>query len=291
MAKPIDLILVRHGQSEANVVQGAEKDGELDHPMLDTIYGRHDFAHPLSERGEIEAQIAGKWFRDNGMNPAEFDGRYYSPFFRTRETAALLGGAALWLKEDSIIERDWGLYGAIPLKQRSERFPDTKRRQESSSFYTRYDGGESITDVVRRVRGFMDTLERDMGDKRVIAVTHGELMWTARYVIERLLPEEWEDMDHDKSIRIGNCAIMWYSRQDPHNPEVQSTALSNGWRKMVDPINPGKSPYNGEWVKLPGKRWLSGSELLDTVGIHPTILSDEEIEAAHKKLLPTENQV
>jgi broad specificity phosphatase PhoE len=273
--KPMDFVLVRHGESEANVVQHAEKHGE-DHHALEGIYERSDFMHPLTQRGIEQAKVTGQWLRDTGMAPEDFDERYVSTFTRTMETAAYLGGVAtLWLPETRLIERDWGMYGATPMSIRTKQYAETERRREQSTFYTRYDGGESIPDVVGRVRDFISTLDREMTDKKVLAVTHGELMWAARFVLERMLPYEWQALDKDKAMRIGNCAVLWYSRQNPEDPNDISPTMSTGWRRIVDPNEPEKSPYGGEWVKLPGKRRLSGAELLELVGETPRLIGVE----------------
>jgi hypothetical protein len=118
----------------------------------------------------------------------------------------------------------------------------------------------------------MDTLDRDMGDKRVLAVTHGELMWATRFVVERMLPQEWQELDLDKTLRIGNCCIMWYSRQNPEDPGEVRTSLSAGWLRFVDPVEPEHSPYGGEWQELPGKRRFTGRELEELADQTPRLL-------------------
>lgn len=261
MAKPLDLVFVRHGLSEANIIQRAEK-SEIAHPLTREVYDRPDYEQRLSTEGIEQARLAGRWLEDNFLAPDQFDERYVSPFNRTMDTAHFLGGAACaWLPDFRIIERDWGIFGATPKEERPDLFPHTEKMKQEASFFARLDNGESIADVALRVRDFVDTLDRDTGDMRVLAVTHGELMWAARFVIERMLPQEWQEYDKDKTLRIGNCCIMWYSRTNPENPEHVERSLSAGWLRMVDPVEPEKSPYGGEWQRLPGKRRFTGQEL------------------------------
>ena len=75
-----------------------------------------------------------------------------------------------------------------------------------------------------------------MGDKRVLAVSHGEFMWAMRFVVERMLPQKWQELDKNKKMRIGNCYILWYSRRNPADPTDVRTSLSDGWRRIVDPV-------------------------------------------------------
>ena len=133
MAKPIDLVIVRHGQSEANIIQRAEK-ARVVHDQLAAVYERPDFAQRLSVQGRTQAFKADEWLRNNQMHPSDFDERYVSPFYRAMETAALLGPECEWLPEVRLIERDWGIYGSTPLDKRDEiddsRSAPTLERQQ-----------------------------------------------------------------------------------------------------------------------------------------------------------------
>ena len=269
VTQPMNIVFVRHGQSEANVVQHAEKNGGT-HVHSEKVYERHDFEHPLTLKGVAQAKAARTTLKSLGMTPQTFNEFYVSPYKRTKETAAYIGRDEVnWLPEIRLIERDWGLYGSTPLTERIVKFADTERRRERNSFYTRYENGESIPDVIGRVRDWLSTLNREMTNKSVLAVTHGELMWAARYVLEGLTPEQWVEMDTDKSLRIGNCCILWYSRQNPEDPTEISPNITGGWRRMVDPYEPENSPYGGEWQKLQGRARLLGAELLRKAEMQP----------------------
>lgn len=271
ITQPMNIVLVRHGQSEANAVQYAEKNG-LEHESMHEIYARHDFEHPLTALGVQQAKAARQVMTAAGIAPESFDEWYASPFKRTEETAAYIGNGIIdWLPEIRLRERDWGVYGATPLVERVDRFADTERRREISSYYTRYDGGENIPDVIGRVRDWLTTLNRDMTGKNVLAVTHGELMWTARYVLEGMAPAQWHDLDSDKSMRIGNCCILWYSRQNPDDPADISPTITGGWRRMIDPYESEKSPYGGEWQKLEGRARMIGTEILAAAEAYPRV--------------------
>ncbi|MFZ2384142.1 MAG: histidine phosphatase family protein [Candidatus Nanopelagicales bacterium] len=271
MTLPTDLVFVRHGQSEANVVQRAEKvairsgDAVVVPPGF---YDRHDWQFRLSPLGREQAEVAGTFF-DGGLG-RHFDVGYVSPHMRARETAALLGGSDFpWLIDDRLRERDWGVYGAVPRSERTELFPLTERQQQNSPWYAHFDGGESLASgVFARVRDFLGTLHRERADQRVIAVTHGEFMWTARYVLERMLPEEWEALDADKSKRIRNCTILEYTRRDPQTGDVQPTLQ---WRRLRYTDEPARSPHGGEWVRLATKRQFTGAQLEELVQSVPPL--------------------
>lgn len=274
MAMPHDLVFVRHGQSEGNLVQRAFKDAEgmeVPQAFMDT----HDWRYRLSSEGVEQAKAAGKWLLDH-CGPIEeyFDERYVSPYIRTRETALHVGGTACtWLIDDRLPERDWGVYNSVLPHEREEHFPHSTKIRELSSLRWRPDGGEALmSEVLLRFRDWLDTLHREQADKRVLAVAHGELIWVARYVLERMLPEEWEEADEDKTQRIYNCDILWYSRLNPDDPNDISDYLS--WRKIIRPTNQGDAPFGGDWVKLDGKRRFNGIQLADAVNAVPRVFPD-----------------
>jgi broad specificity phosphatase PhoE len=123
MAMPIDLVFVRHGQSEANIVQRADKD-RRPHDMAEQVNNRPDWEQRLSPLGIQQARKAKEWIDRNLGGAGSFDFRYFSPFLRTRETAAYIGGPDCggWIIEDRVVERSWGIFGTLPRDQRKERF-------------------------------------------------------------------------------------------------------------------------------------------------------------------------
>jgi broad specificity phosphatase PhoE len=262
--QPLEILFVRHGQSEANVVQQAEKAGAAISNFSDVVYGRHDFEHPLTALGVRQAKAARALLLEEGVVPEDyFDEWYVSPFERTVETMAYLtDGKANPLPEVRLIERDWGLYGSTPLHERQERFADTERRRGISTFYTRYDGGENTPDVIGRVRDWLNTVNREKTGQKVMVVTHGDLMWTARYVLEGMSPQQWHNAESDRRLRIGNCVLLWYSRQSPYDPAHSSPTMTGGWRRIVNPYKPEESPYGGTWQPVGGRTRLLGKEIL-----------------------------
>ncbi|HVX23881.1 MAG TPA: histidine phosphatase family protein [Candidatus Saccharimonadales bacterium] len=252
---PRDLVLVRHGQSEANVLQAQWKEGES--PELpDWFEDRHDWQHPLSQEGREQARLAGQWILENIGDIAEFEGRFVSPYLRARQTAYEVGRhvVSFW-SDDRIIERDWGVYGVTPRPELDRLFPETQRMKRQSAWYARLDGGESMNDIFYHVRDFFGTLHREYADKQVIAVTHGEKIWSTMYVVERLLPEAWQALEDEKSLRLTNGTVVHYTKINPEDPTDQRSKLS--WRRISRPTEPETSPYGGQWVELPPREPLS----------------------------------
>ena len=274
MGMPLDLVFVRHGQSEANILQEAEKENtSLD--LSPELRDRPDWMQRLTPRGVEQAKIAGAWIlRNIGDIGETFDARYYSSFVRARETAAHLGGTALtWRKHSMLHERDWGHYGTTPRSEQADRFPKTSRLKQDAPLYARLDGGEALADsVTLRVRDFRDTAKRKWDGKKLIAVTHGDTIGVVRYVFEDMLPEQWHAVAKDPSQKIGNCAILWYTRTNPENETDIRPYI--GWRRMVQPDSIGSSPFNGEWQELPDDRFMTSEELLASVDEVPRLFPE-----------------
>lgn len=273
MAMPNDLVFVRHGQSEANIIQKSDEHG-VSHEKEALVWDRPDWQQRLSPLGIEQAKQAKVWLDEHLGGVASFDLRYFSPFLRARETAAYVGGPECgdWIIEDRMVERGWGAFGAVPTEERERVFAMTKKMYEQSPWYVRLDGGESRYEVSDRFRDFIGTLHREAAGKRVLVVTHGDLIGIARYNIERMLPEQFEVMDDDPAQTIKNCSVVHYSRVNPADPADVRDKLT--WRRMVRPTEPATSPFGGEWVELPSRPKYTGAELMAQAEIAPRILTD-----------------
>lgn len=274
MAMPNEIVFARHGQSEANIVQKRDDHG-VDDEVTRQIFARPDWMNRLSSEGIDQAQRAKEWIDANLGGVASYDALYVSPFMRTRETAAYMGGLETkgWTIDDRIVERSWGVFGKLPRALQREQFPLTAEEKKLNPWYTRLDGGESMPDVYGRFRDFQGTLHREQAGKRVFVVTHGDFINVARYGIERMTPEEWEDMDGDEKYRITNCMLLQYSRVNPCTGAVDSKMR---WRRYINPLDVAASPDSGEWVELRARRRYTGAELIRQAERAPRLLEGIE---------------
>lgn len=288
MSMPDDLVLVRHGESEGNVVVEAAKNGDTsaytDEWM--TVPG-HQWR--LTDVGRAQAACAGAWLREQFITgpalfrgPALFSRHYVSPYARTKETAAHLdihrytgpeGDAtrerldAPWTLNRALRERDWGDIGSIPRAEFLDR-PDmdlNARQWRIDPLYWVPPGGESIAHVAEnRVRNVLDTLHREVPGGRVLAVTHGETMWAFRLVLERLDDDDFLDLDARREEKIRNCEVLHYTRIDP---ATGKQAPRMQWLRRARPV----ADHAGAWSMHVGpwrhfdKTTLSGAELLASI--------------------------
>ncbi len=275
MPMPNDLVFVRHGMSEANSVHKITKRGG-EHEKEAEINDRPDWQQRLSDLGIEQAKRAKIWLDENLGGVESFEGRYVSPFLRTRETAAYIGGVALgdWTVDDRVVERSWGVYGIVPKAEQRSQFPLTVRLHETTPWYVRFDGGESMPDVYNRFRDFQGTLHREQANNRVIVVSHGDFINVARYGIERMLPEQWEAIDRNPAYTIRNCSVTHYTRVNPEDPDDIHEKIR--WRRMIYPDAPTESPDGGLWVELPDRQRFTGAELLQQADFAPPLLDKDQ---------------
>ena len=273
MAMPNDIIFVRHGQSEANIIQKMSNNGGA-HEREEAINNRPDWKQRLSQKGVAQAKNAKLWIDANVGGVDSFDARYVSPFLRTRETAAYIGGLETgeWTIDDRIVERSWGVYGTVPRAEQRSQFPLTTKLKSLTPWYVRFDGGESMPDVYSRFRDFQGTLHREESGRRVIVVSHGDFINVARYGIERMTPEQWELLDSDPKFTIRNCSITHYTRVNPTDENDVRDKIT--WRRMVYPDAIEESPDGGGWVELSGRQRFTGNELLSQIAIAAPLLED-----------------
>lgn len=281
MTMPMRRVLLRHGQSEANVVQ-KELLADLDPDVVAEIYARPDWMQRLSPLGIEQARNAGDWIRRNIGSIASFNVVYVSPFLRTFETACMAAGSeqVALTPEDRIIERDWGLYGKLSKAGQEEYYPETFRNKDIDPLYARLDSGESIMDVFLRWRDHTGTMHREYPDGRVLEVSHGDFMMTDRYASERMLPEEFVALMRDTDQDMLNCSIIDRTRQNPSDPEDVRTKPT--WMRIVHTVCPELSPNGGDWVEQKSSRTYSVAEGLARVAGTPTLLPEDALESLRK---------
>lgn len=274
MSMPNNLILVRHGQSEGNVATDAAKDGDNRY-YTDAFLTTPGHQWRLTSAGCEQAATIGQWLSEQGM---EFDRHYVSPYVRTRETAAYLNlPGAMWTMNRALRERDWGDIGSVTRSDFLTRpaFQENAKMFSIDPLYWVPPGGESIAHVAEnRVRNILDTLHRECERRNVLAVTHGEMMWAFRVVLERWNDEEFLRRDKDPSQKIRNCSAIHYTRIDPD----QAGADPSPRLSWVRTATPALNERTGAWDDVVVSPWtrftthpFSNDELLASIAEVPSL--------------------
>lgn len=251
LERPTDLILVRHGQSEANVVQKGFKEGK--DIRTKEFHGRHDSEFRLSKRGIKQAKAAGAFIKSNFLDTDYWPDRFLcSPLNRTMETAIEMGISDEWEFRDELREREWAEVSLLSPQERREVYQHNEKLRQMSYYYWRPPGGESIADVVtNRTKPLLSTLYRENRGNSVIMVTHGEFIWAMRCHLERLHPIEFNIQDKDPAYKLPNCVLIHYSRRHPESGELNDRFM---WRRVICPWDDKQSWNDGQWLELPLQR-------------------------------------
>jgi len=205
----MNIFLVRHGQSEANVDKSV---------YMTTA----DHAIQLSDQGKSEATQAGQflnsYFSEHDTSKKKVC-LWASPFQRARQTADGIEDACGRFisdrREDILLcEQQFGLFGGIPSEELPIHFPVEyahyeKHKRHEGQFWARMPLGESHFDVAFRIRIFFGTIQRHAENKdihNVIVVCHRITL--RAFVMSWLhLTPEWFENEKNPP----NCAIRLLS--------------------------------------------------------------------------------
>lgn len=212
--KPKRIILIRHGESQANVDK--------------YLFGSApDYTIELTDFGREQAREAGKRLKELVQDESLYF--YVSPFWRARSTfegvaSAFPRNQFEYSEEPRLREQEWGY-----LRCNEDFDKICRERREYGTFYYRIPGGEAGSDVYDRMNDLLGSLYRDFSDKdyplNCVLVTHG---LTIRLFIMRffhLTVEEFELMIAPK-----NCSLVVLELQD------------DGHYKLVTELEYSKEP-------------------------------------------------
>src|SRR5271157_4593031 len=230
---PNELLLVRHGQTEANVRKQAAKTAGLEPSWSDAV---RDMDTPLTFLGTVQAQFLGLELCRRypvvdvygyRLKKRALEFIITSPYLRTKRTMEHiirgLGYSPKVVVDERLREIDFGSMDGITREQFRELYPhEAARRARDGKYWYRPPGGENRPDVRDRVRLFLDTLNRDYEGTKTLIVCHSVVVLAFRSLLERW--EEAEYLQVDKEDDVQNCGLTVYKRED-------------GWRLKLQEYN------------------------------------------------------
>ncbi|WP_248769413.1 histidine phosphatase family protein [Pseudomonas sp. MWU12-2345] len=147
------LYVVRHGETWANAEQ--------------RYLGSLDPA--LTELGRRQAEALGEYL------PKNLDALVVSPRIRAKETARIINERLKLPIEimECFRERDVGVFEGLTQADAREQYPQLWSQNITRRWDAGPTGGESISDVVKRVRSGLVELESKYSSKTVLLVAHG----------------------------------------------------------------------------------------------------------------------
>jgi 2,3-bisphosphoglycerate-dependent phosphoglycerate mutase len=215
---PQSLWLIRHGQSEGNVIRDEAERRDAPDYVLDC----RDADVPLSDLGRRQAEAFGRWLADQ---PAEQQPQavLVSPYRRAAETADLvlaaagLAGVARGVDE-RLRDREIGVWDGLTWRGIVARFPEESERAKLvGRFFHRPPGGESWADICLRVRSLLADVTRELRDARVLVVAHDVVIQLTRVVIEGMDEAAAVDLVHGTA--YANCGLTSFET-GPDGPRL-----------------------------------------------------------------------
>jgi broad specificity phosphatase PhoE len=239
MAMPKNLILIRHGYSEANELQSCNN------RLIEESVTIPDRAWRLTDKGIQQAKAIGTIFTDGRLS--QIDSFFVSPYRRTIETAGHMNiSKANWKLMRSIRERSWGDIDTLPKKIFKDEYPRNYSQHVHDPIYWTPPSGESIAGVAEnRVANMLTTLHREHAGENVVLVTHHDFIQSTRLVLENMTDEEFMNKVNDGTLDVPNGSALWYSRVDPFNGNLNKDI--SHYRVIVPVLE------NDQWVIKRGK--------------------------------------
>ena len=173
------IYIIRHGQTEKN--------------RANVLQGRSDI--PLNDSGRQQAEEVRNRLIKAGIH---FDLVYTSPLIRAVQTAAIIAEGIPQVKDDRLIEMDYGPYEGMdlanPAPEVLEFFRDFVHNPAPN-------GMEPLQAIVVRLGSFLEEIREEAAEKNILISTHAIAMKGA---LEYLTPDSggsyWSKF-------IGNCAV------------------------------------------------------------------------------------
>lgn len=181
------MYIIRHGQTPWN----ARK----------CLQGRSDV--DLNENGIYLAELTGKALRDVTIDMA-----FTSPLIRAKHTAqCILAGREVPIIEDErLIEISFGIYEGCCYAEENRQVPHQwiENFFHAPQDYVAAPGGESLDDVEKRTRNFMEDIcsRKELQDKTILVSTHGCAL---RGLLNSIRESNREDYWHGGVSK--NCAV------------------------------------------------------------------------------------
>ena len=197
------LILLRHGQSQWN--------------LENRFTGLKDV--PLTTKGIKEAIESGKLMKKNKI---EIDLIFCSVLQRAIETAKLsvieMNLKYLWNEKKELLmvtdqalnERDYGELVGLNKKETADKFGEEQVHIWRRSFDISPPGGESLKNVVNRVKPYflINILPKLKKQKNILVVAHGNSLRALMICVGLYLPEEISKIE----LPTGSPFVFYYEK-------------------------------------------------------------------------------
>lgn len=178
------ILLVRHGQSEGNVLG---------------VFTGHS-GYPLTDLGHKQAEMTAKYIGGNYCVDAVYSSDLPRAFQTAEHTARVFGLPIV--TDCRLREINAGKWENIPFSELSLRFPEAYAVWREDLIHFSADGGESVMDVANRAVDALHAIAAANSGKCVVVVAHATTIRTALWKISGMPKSAMQELSWG-----GNCAI------------------------------------------------------------------------------------
>ena len=216
--------VMRHGEARSN-----------NEKVLD---GNGDMTNHLTEDGRREVSLSAKLLKEK-----KIDLMIVSPLLRARETASIVQ-KELRLPNSSVMVderlREVG-FGIFDGKTHAEWYAAYGSLRDR--FASGHEGGESFTDIRRRMGEFIFDIERRYVGKNILIVSHGNPLWLLTLVVNRIASREAVKETLLNKAEAREISFIPFPHNadyelDLHRPYIDEVplgdSLSGGWKRVPD---------------------------------------------------------
>lgn len=258
---PCKLVMVRHAESEANLINRAIKRNIIAEAPAG-FENIPDREIRLSKAGCEQAKNTGPWLK--AQYPQGFDKIYVSDHTRAKETAALICISAGWsdvqIKIDPLLgERNWGRFAHSDKARRDE----VMKYRNRDPLHNPMPDGETLLATRLRSRSLLNRCAREFEGKNVLVVSHGEYIEALWAEIAHMNTERQIDFFHSEAGDLKNCQVIEFSSIDPDSQEPC------GWLNWVRSSCPQAGIYTS-WKEIERHKFTP-EELMAQVGKYPRL--------------------
>ena len=144
------------------------------------------------------------------LKEVQFEAIYSSPLERAQRTARIIADKHYRLQVEpamDLIDLDFGEWQGVSVEDVKEKDPVTYNRWQKEPQRVRLPGGESISDVKKRVQKFVDN---------IVKKHEGIILLVSHRIVAKLLILHMLGMDvsHFQNIKIDPCAVTVFSYED-----------------------------------------------------------------------------
>lgn len=263
---PVDLVIVRHGESEGNLYRELKDDGKRER-----LHGRDTHDYRLTDLGRNQAARAGEIVKSR---IGTFDRMYCSAYTRAIETAGHMNLPDSRFEIEPLI-REIEMGKVKGIKDPTQEYK-TMMKECLGKWWFRNAGGENFADLCLRLRLFLNHLREECRGMRVLLVAHGHVMRAFQVLLEDVKPYDFEEVLQRK---LPNCGIRWYTRRDANNAiQAELQSLIEIVMKEPKSLVRHDAEFDESETKVT-RKFMSASELREAAQKVPQLLNNSDLPA------------